>query len=120
MRAIWAACLLLATFNHARILMQHGLAWDYGGVSVVSAVYWSSLTLLDPLVAALLFARPKIGVLLTITLIITNVVHNLAVTAAFAPKDGLLAALASSWTMISQMAFMLFVVATARTAWGRG
>lgn len=68
-RVIWAACLLVGGLNHARILLQHGLFWDYGGVGLASAVYWSSLTILDPVVAALLFVRPKTGILGAIVLI---------------------------------------------------
>ena len=116
-RSIWAACLLIGGLNHARILLQHGLFWDYGGVAPASAVYWSSLTILDPAVAALLFARPKLGIAGTVLLIGTNVVHNLAVTARYVPEGELLARIASSPFLLSQIAFMLFVIATARTAW---
>lgn len=52
-----------------------------------SDAYWSSLTIVDPIVAALLFARPKLVVLSTIVLNTTNVVHNLAVTALQAADD---------------------------------
>lgn len=115
-RSIWAGCLLAAAANHARILLQHGLFWDYGGVAWASAVYWSSLTILDPLAAALLFLRPKAGIVACAVLIATNVVHNLAVTAHYAPEGELLAR-ASNPFFISQLAFLLFVGATARLAW---
>jgi hypothetical protein len=115
-RSIWAACLLIGGVNHARILLQHGLFWDYGGVAWASAVYWSSLTILDPLVAAILFARPKMGVLSTAALIVTNVIHNLAVTARYAPEGEFLTRAANPF-IASQIGFMLFVGATARIAW---
>jgi hypothetical protein len=107
---------LIGGANHARTLLQHGLLWDYGGVAWGSAAYWSSLTILDPLVAALLFVRPRAGILSTIALIVTNVIHNLAVTAHYAP-DGEFVARASNLFVISQLGFMLFVGATARIAW---
>lgn len=116
-RAIWAACLLLAALNHARILLQHGLSWDYGGVGGPSAAYWTSLTLIDPLVAALLFVRPRIGIPAAVVLIVSNVVHNLAVTARYTPEGKFLTLAASSPQIISQIAFLLFVAATARMAW---
>jgi hypothetical protein len=116
-RCIWAACLLLAGANHARILLQHGLFWDYGGVGGASAAYWSSLTILDPLAAALLFARPKLGIASTAALIVTNVIHNLALTSHYSPPGALLSRLASSPMVLSQIGFMLFVAATARIAW---
>ena len=115
-RGIWAACLLLAALNHLRILLQHGLSWDYHGLGWASAAYLSSLTVLDPLVAVLLFARPRIGAAATIVLIVTNVAHNLAVTAAHVPGDEFLARVVSAPQLLGQVAFMVFVLATARTA----
>jgi hypothetical protein len=78
-RSIWAACLMVGGINHARTLLRYGLFWDYGygEAAWASTVYWSSLTLADPLVAALLFIRPRIGIPSTIVLIVTNVIHNL-------------------------------------------
>ena len=116
-RITWAACLVVGGTNHARILLQHGLFWDYGGVNAASAVYWSSLTLLDPLSAALLFARPSVGIVSTVVLIVTNVAHNLAITAHNTPADQLLARVASAPFMLAQIGFMLFVIVTASTAW---
>ena len=116
-RSLWAACLLIAAANHARILLRHGLFWDYGGVGPASAVYWSSLTLLDPIAAFLLFARPKAGIAATVALIATNVVHNLAVTARRAPEGEFLAQAASNPFIAAQIGFLLLVAATARTAW---
>jgi hypothetical protein len=115
-RAVWAAGLLAGGANHARILLQHGLFWDYGGVAWVSAAYWSSLTIVDPIVAILLFVRPKAGIVSTVVLIVLNVVHNLAVTAQFAP-DGEFLSRAANPLIASQIAFMLFVISTARVAW---
>lgn len=116
-RSIWAACLLIGGVNHARILLEHGLFWDYGGVGLASAAYWSSLTILDPTAAALLFVRPKLGVPTTILLIVTNVIHNLAITARFVPEGEFLTRVASDPFILSQIGFMLCVGATARIAW---
>ncbi len=116
-RSIWAACLLLAAANHARILLRHGLLWDYGGVGWGSAAYWSSLTILDPIAAALLFARPKAGIISTIGIIVTNVVHNLILTAQYAPNGEFLTRVASNPFMVSQIGFLLFVGATVHIAW---
>lgn len=115
-RSLWAACLLIAALNHARLLVQHGLFWDYGGLNPISAAYMTGLTLLDSLVAALLFIRHKVGIVATVVLIVTNVIHNLATTAHFAPAGEFLTR-ASHPIILSQIAFMLFVIATARTAW---
>jgi len=116
-RSIWAACLVVAGLNHARILLQHGLFWDYHGASLASAIYWSSLTFIDPLVAALLFIRPRIGVPATLVVITTNVVHNIAVTANYMRDDAVLSYVTSSPQLMSQIGFLLFVIATWRIAW---
>ena len=116
-RSIWAACLIIGCLNHARILLQHGLFWDYGGVNTVSAFYWSSLTLLDPVVAALLFGRPKVGIVATVILIVTNVAHNLAITSHYTPADQLVTRVASAPYLLAQIGFMLFVIVTVSIAW---
>ena len=113
---IWAACLLTAGLNHARLLVQHGLCWDYGGLNSISAAYQTGLTFLDPLVAVILFIRPRVGIVATIVLIITNVIHNLATIAYFAPEGEFLMR-ASHPITLTQFAFMLFVIATTRRAW---
>jgi hypothetical protein len=116
LRSLWAACLAIAGLNHARLLVEHGLFWDYGGLNPISATYQTGLTLLDPLVAVLLFTRPRVGIIATVVLIVTNVVHNLAVTARFATAGEFLIR-ASHPITVSQIAFMLLVVATAQVAW---
>lgn len=115
-RSIWAACLLIAAANHALILIRHGPLWTYGGVAWPSAAYWSSLTILDPLVAVLLFVRPRLGVLSAIVLIVSNVIHNLAITAYYAPAGDFLSRAASSPMILIQIVFMLFVLLTAPIA----
>ena len=116
-RCIWAACLLVAGLNHARLLVRHGLSWDYGGPNLISAAYQSSLTLVDPLVAALLFIKPRVGIAATVVLIVTNVIHNLAITAQRVPEGEFLSLAASNPFLASQIVFMSFVLATARAAW---
>lgn len=115
-RSTWAACLLTGGVNHALTLFRHGLFWDYGGVAWLSAAYWSSLTILDPLAAVLLFARPRVGIVSTILLIVTNVIHNVAVTAHRASDGEFLIAAANPF-LASQIGFMVFVLATAGLAW---
>ena len=107
---------MTAALNHARILLRHGLFWDYHGAALPSAIYWSSLTLLDPLAALLLFTRPRLGILATIVLIVTNVVHNLVVTAQRAPEGEFLAYISHPFVIL-QVGFLLLVAATFRIAW---
>jgi hypothetical protein len=119
-RLAYAACLLGATVNHARIVAEYGLLWDYGGVPVASAAFWTSLTLLDPLTVILLVARPNAGVLATAVIIIADVVHNIWITASYANSQRFIATAVSDPFLVSQVAFLLFVIVTVPVAWKRG
>lgn len=116
LRAIWALCLIGAGANHARILLEYGFFHDYG-VGGASAVYWTALTIIDPVIAVLLFLAPGVGIVATIVLMVTNVAHNVAATIPFLPAN------ASWWSLLTyphlamQSGFLLFVLATARWAW---
>ncbi|CAM2157566.1 hypothetical protein ABLT15_34815 [Paraburkholderia tropica] len=84
-RILFALCLLAATFNHARAILQHGLLWDYGygnKIAFMSKVYWALLTILDPLAAVLLFVKPRSGIWLTVAIIVSDVIHNTYYVAA--------------------------------------
>jgi hypothetical protein len=48
-RVIYGVCLAGASYNHARIVHQYGVAWDYGGVAPLLSAFWTSLTFFDPL-----------------------------------------------------------------------
>ena len=116
LRTIYALCLLGATYNHWTAIYQHGFNWDYGGVPKASAAFWTALAFLDPAIVALLFIRPKTGVVATIAIMIFDVIQNVWIQAHyFAP---LLLALADSPQVIEQIVFMIFVVITAPFAWG--
>ena len=75
-RLIYAACLLGAAWNHAAILVRHGLSWNYGGAPWLSSVFWTALTVIDPLAAVALLLRPRIGLALTLAIISCDVAHN--------------------------------------------
>jgi hypothetical protein len=85
-------------------------------VAWASAAYWTSLTLIDPLVAALLFLRPRWGVPVTVLLISTNVLHNLWIISRDASAGEFLARVVSSPFVVLQIGFMALVIATARPA----
>ena len=68
----------------------------------------------DPLAIILLFVRPGAGVALTVAIIVTDVVHNLAVIHHYVPP--LLTALVTAPSVIAQLVFMIFVLATCRAA----
>ncbi len=114
LRLIYAVCLAGATFNHARIIAAHGWGWDYGGVSRFSALYWTSLTFLDPLAVVLLFARPRWGLALTVAIMLTDVAHNGGLTLLYGGgwRDWL-----ADENLVLQSLFLVFVLASIGVAW---
>jgi hypothetical protein len=113
-RIVYALCLAGATVNHVRALLAHG--WLPAHLPTATALYWTSLAVFDPLAVVLLFVRPRIGIVLTLAIIVSNVAHNLWFVAAH-PLRGFVADVGSSPFMLSQIAFLLFVAATAPIAW---
>lgn len=111
-RLLFALCLLAATFNHLRAALDHGLLWDYGygaETPLASRAFWGSLTLFDPLAALLLFVRPRWGLILTLSIILLDVLHNSFYVAAH-----------SQWLetfYLSQVGFGLVVVLLLPRAW---
>jgi hypothetical protein len=111
LRSIYAVCLLGATATHVRLLGLHGPFWNYGGAPVISCIYWTSLTLLDPLAAVLLFLKPPAGLLLTLAIIITDVAHNTWILSRSPSPDW------QNWMYVSQITFLMFVTASMLYAW---
>ena len=113
-RALFACCLLIATANHIRADFQHGLFWDYGyGNSAywASRVFWGALTFFDPLAVLLLFKKPRMGIILTVVIILADVAHNTYYVA-----------LNKQWLepfYLSQVAFLIAVVLLSPIVWRR-
>ena len=99
------------TFTHLWIAWEHGLFWDYDGSPLISCIFWTSLTFLDPAAAALLFARPAAGLMLTAVIIVLDVSHN----AWSLLREG--AALVDNVTFMLQVAFLAFLSLTFASAW---
>ena len=108
LRAIYAVCLTGASYNHAYIVFIYGLQWDYGGLPLFVCLFWTALTFIDPLAALLLLARPKAGLGLTAAIIVSDVALNAWVGVNYG----------FHWPpFLAQLLFLVFVIATIRTAW---
>ncbi len=114
LRTIYALCLAGATYNHWAVIVRHGLLWDYDGLPVMSAIFWTSLAFFDPAAVLLLWRRARAGVAATLAIIVVDVVHNLWILACFYPP--LSRTLIETPGVIAQIVFMIFVLATARIA----
>ena len=75
-------------------------------------VYWTSLTLLDPLAALLLVVRPRLGLVLGAAIMASDVSVN---AYAFRPRG----ALRLEWPFWLQVAFATFVLAATPYIWRR-
>lgn len=111
LRGIWAVCLLGGMSTHVETRWAHGIFWDYGGVPLVTRVYWTSLTFLDPLAAILLLVRPRAGAVATLSIMLTDVAHNL--------WFGWIRHLRLTWPVAAQCAFLVFVLVTVPAVWRR-
>lgn len=101
---VWVFCLAIGTCTHVADLI-------YGrneGVPIASAIFWNSLTILDPLAIALFFVRPRFGVVLTLAIMVADVAHNVWAIAAL---DVMV------WPVVAQALFLIFVLATAHLIW---
>jgi hypothetical protein len=112
LRIIYALCLAGATFVHVAIHLQYGLllgALETEGFPLASRLFWSSLTLLDPLAVLLLFIRPRVGLVLTTAIIVSDVAHNSWIVYRTGGTSD-----PKYW---AQIGFLVFVLATVRIAW---
>jgi hypothetical protein len=109
-RGICTLALLGATFNHARIVLAHGLGWDYGGLPAFVTRFWTALTFLDPLAVLLLWLAPRAGLAATTAIIVVDVLVNgwVGLTYGF-DRPGFAA----------QFMFMVFVLCTLVPTWRR-
>jgi hypothetical protein len=107
-RIVYTVCLAAGTYTHSSILARHGWGWDYGGRPLGTVLFWSALTFLDPLVAGLLFFRPRLGITLLTLLMLSDVVHN----TWFIYKYGGIV-----WMVAVQWIFLIFVLSTVRIVW---
>jgi len=85
---------------------------------VASCAFWTSLAFFDSLAVLLLFAKPRAGVALTALIIAADVAHNTWFLFAFTLPRNPNLTMAQEWPYAAQVAFLLFVCATVRRAWG--
>lgn len=97
-----------AAWNHARILFEHGLWWNYGGIHPFYATFWTSLAFFDSLAVLLLLTRPRAGLALTTLIIVGDVLIN--------ASAGLIYGIDLA-SFAAQFIFMIFVLATVGRAW---
>jgi hypothetical protein len=110
LRAAWVIGFLVGTTTHLTDLIV-------GGVDAYSAfppgvrLFWTALTVLDPVVAALIVLRRRSGIVLGCAVMIADITTNWTVLAVV---GGL-----SLFGVVSQSLFAALVLSTARPLWRR-
>ncbi|MCI2956963.1 hypothetical protein MN032_04600 [Agromyces atrinae] len=108
--ALWSVGFLVGTATHAIDLALGGIN-VYAGFSPPVRMFWVSLTVLDPLVVALLWRQLRAGIVLAVVIVVCDVGVN---TVVFVAHGGL-----SPFGLVVQVTFGVLVVATAPWLWGR-
>ncbi|MGB3588157.1 MAG: hypothetical protein WBA23_16530 [Tunicatimonas sp.] len=113
---IQAAGMLGGTSTHLYWVIRHGFFSEAYHSPLFSVILWDSLTFLDPIAAVLLIVKPRVGVWLTAIIISIDVFHNSIPLPLLSPRPLLeiWPTLFTHWMIISQVAFLIFVLATFR------
>ncbi|KQM58075.1 hypothetical protein [Agreia sp. Leaf210] len=107
-QAAWVIGFLVGTTTHTADLILGGLD-VYSGFPVGVRLFWVTLTILDPVTAALIIFRRRSGIVLGAAVIITDIAVNWTV---FTVVGGL-----SLFGVINQSLFAVLIVITARSLW---
>ncbi|MBF4634577.1 hypothetical protein ITJ38_09210 [Agreia pratensis] len=107
-QAAWVIGFLVGTTTHTADLIFGGLD-VYSGFPLGVRLFWVTLTLLDPLTAALIIFRRRFGVALGVAVIIADIAVNWTV---FVVIGGL-----SVFGVVSQSLFAVIIIGTARALW---
>jgi hypothetical protein len=111
--ALYALCFLWGTHNHVVDLRRGGFL-PYTYAPLPFNIYWTSLTLLDPLAALLLFVLPYHGMVLAVAIMVSDIAVNLYAAYVLFPGT-----MMPDRALLSQMAFALFLFVTVPFAWKR-
>ena len=107
-QVLWVIGFLVGTTTHTADLIDGGVN-VYGDFPLGVRLFWVSLTILDPVTAALIFFRRRSGIVLGTAVIIADIVVNWTI---FALVGGL-----SLFGVVSQSLFAVLIVLTARPLW---
>jgi len=105
---MWVIGFLVGTTTHTVDLIIGGLN-TYSGFPLGVRLFWVTLTILDPVTAALIIFRRRSGIVLGVSVMIADIAVNWTV---FATVGGI-----ALFGVISQSLFAALVFVTARLLW---
>jgi hypothetical protein len=111
---IQSIAMLMGASTHLSWVFQNGFLSEKYNAPFINMLFWDSLTFLDPLAALLLFIRPKIGLVLTLIIILTDVIHNnLFYFEELYTQDIVISDwIVKYWMILGQWFFAIFALAT--------
>lgn len=115
--SVQAICMLIGASTHIKWILENGVFSKKMNVPFFSTVFWDSLAFLDIIAAILIIIRPRVGVLLTLTIITTDVIHNNLIVLLdhqHINEIGITMWVTKYWMLIGQILFMIFVFATVK------
>ena len=103
-----------ATYNHVMDLVHEGLFpyTNMWGTPDVFNLFWTSLTILDPLAIALLITNIRAGYVLALCIMLTDVPINLYANVNYWSLD-----IHKNYFLLMQIAFLVFLLSTTRRIW---
>jgi hypothetical protein len=103
-----------ATYNHAKDLFFGGLFpyTEKWGTPELFNLYWTGLTILDPLAIAALIINVRAGYVVAIFIMLTDVPINLYANANYWSLP-----IQKNYPLLMQMAFLVFLLLTVRRVW---
>lgn len=110
---IYMLCFLWGTKNHVLDIWNAGFL-PYTYAPLAFNIYWTSLTLLDPLAIILLCRFPYHGMALAVLIMLSDIAVNLYATYSFLNTD-----IFSDGSLQLQILFGIFLFLTVPIAWKR-
>jgi hypothetical protein len=103
-----------ATYNHVMDLVHEGLFpyTNMWGTPDVFNLYWTSLSILDPLAIALLIKDIRAGYVLALCIMLTDVPINLYANVNYWSLE-----IHKNYFLLMQIAFLVFLLSTTRRIW---
>lgn len=113
MLIIFIVAFAVATYNHVNDIVKGGMfPYTKGETPNILNLYWTSLTLLDPLAIFVLVLNIRIGYIVALCIMLTNVPINLYASVNY----GLLP-FYENYMLLAQFAFLVFLLSTIRRVW---
>lgn len=106
--------MLMGASTHILWVITYGFLSSEYNANLFTSLFWDSLTFFDPIAAFLLIVRPKVGVYLTLGIILVDVVHNniFYMDELYFQTYSLMEWMVKYWMIVGQVVFGVFVTLT--------